>query len=186
MHTSSIIKALERDKKEWMLGASNMTWLVMLVGFALVLAPIMWIMPNKGQRRQEAMRTRARELGLQVRVGTLPQTRIQGVRKDETRRGICYLLPIRRKSSDIVPAWTVWPEADENGEIVGAGEDSFSLGELKTAIQSEIAAVPLTVRAVDHHQLGIGVWWNEQGEVSEVDVLKEFLEKLAQLISASK
>src|SRR5690554_4998599 len=67
-------------------------YVVMGLVAAMVIAPVLWIMPSPRQRRQEHMRARARALGIDVRVGELPQTRRARVRRESPRHGAAYRL----------------------------------------------------------------------------------------------
>ena len=157
-----------------------MIWLILLVSFALVLAPVMWILPSPAQKSQAKMRECARKLSLQVRVGPLPQTHKQKVRKESSDQGVCYTALLRRKITDTVPAWQWWPEV-ETELPAAAGVSPQQLAAMKTAIEQS----GLTVKMVEYNHTGLSCWWRETGEEPAVLALAKLQTDCLDILNVS-
>ena len=69
-----------------------MKYIAILLILALVLGPVFWLRPSPMDQRRERQRTRARTVGLQVRVCELPQARRERVRGEYPSVGAAYSL----------------------------------------------------------------------------------------------
>ena len=153
-----------------------MIWWILLIAFALIIAPVMWILPSPAQRRQADMREVARKLGLQVRVGQRPASHRQRVRKEDTGQGVCYAALLRRPRDQQVCAWQWWP-ADEPPRL----PDNTVVPDwdrLKVLIDES----GLKIDLLDYSHTGFAVWWRENGDPQTVQVLAGFVSQCLDLL----
>lgn len=148
----------------------------------MVLAPVLWMMPSPRQRRQERMRARARSLGLDVRLGELPQTRRARVRREDTRQGVSYRLPAAGARSGgsallLCRENAASPWESVSGEALSA--------ELQPLLEAFAAAAPGDVVAMELSPLGIAAFWRESGDVDAVERLHAALIGLREALAAS-
>ncbi len=134
-----------------------MIWLIAVAVLGFMLAPLVWIIPTPRQNKQARMRERARQLGLQVRIVTLPQTRRQKVRKEEELPGVCYSLDLAKRSAK--PAWRYWFDPQL------AAEDDVSLLDdgVLTAISAQQENWPKDARQLEFTGLSFNIYWLERG-----------------------
>jgi hypothetical protein len=154
-----------------------MTWLLMLFGLALVCSPLMWLKQSPHQRRVTELRRVASSLTLQVSLHRRPDTR-----DDELRlESVCYRLPWT--DSQCRQNWVVHKFSER-------GWDSHCIGwrwfgdqarpELNEIIADTVRKMPESVSAIIANSAGIGVIWDERGEVSDVQQISELLLGLRQ------
>lgn len=150
-----------------------MSYLIIIVVLALVLAPVFWIMPSPGQRRQAAMRQRAMALGLQVKVCDLPQSHRAKVRKEDPVQGVVYRLPwqAKVKNNDTFQNYCV---RVPDGIECNASRSDLSNGQLKEFLQ----ALPDFCIGLELSNTGVGLFWREFGELQRVDTIFQSLDQL--------
>jgi|GEM_PF-478907 len=150
-----------------------MKWLIGLLVLAMMLGPLAWLRPTALEQHQERLRRRARERGLQVKAGELPQSRRQRVRQRPPRPGAEYRLVVEEAGDwerffwqlDPVEGWQ-----DSAGEPLAEAEQSW--------LESWAGKLPRSVAAVERRSGSAAVYWAEQGEEAAVDALAEVLEWL--------
>ncbi len=153
-------------------------YLITALALLLVLSPVAWMIPTPRQRREAWLRERARELGIEVRIGELPQTHRQRVRKQSTEQGVIYRLPLRKG----------WPHVQAHqirraaaSEAWEAGDDSPSLAPpLARALQQVAERVPADVVAIELALTGPAIYWRERGGEGVVELLRALLGELAE------
>ena len=145
-----------------------MTYLIIFVVLAFVLAPVFWIMPSPGQKRQIQLRERAMALGLQIKICDLPQTRRAQVRKEPAQQGVVYRLHWRHPLSGPALFHLLCQR--------GATEplDTVAGGILQRALDN----LPETVVAIEYTNSGVAVYWREGGGVERVEQLYNALQGL--------
>lgn len=156
-----------------------MVWLIMLAGFAMVLAPVMWILPSPAQKAQAQMRESARKLGLQVRVGVMPLTHVQRVRREDAEHGVCYTAMLRRKANDTVPAWQWWLDED----LPKASEVST---EQMDALRLVVKNSGLEVKILEYNHTGFGCWWREKGDAQTVVQMAQLLTSCLDILNVAE
>lgn len=147
-----------------------MSYLIIVLVVALALAPIMAFKPSKAQKHQVALRDRARELGLQVQIGDLPQTHRQQVRREDPQLGVIYRLLWRHPDARFVQIHYLL-HRDET-------EPNRDPPAIRDALQQVLAALPAAVIAVDFTNVGVAVYWREQGDTATVAAIAEQLRAL--------
>lgn len=155
-----------------------MTYVIAVVALLLVVSPVMWMMPSPVQRRQARLRSRAAQLGLQVRLGELPQTRRQRVRREPARQGVSYGLPIYGKPELFDGEYRLCRE--QAGAAWEAEPERTLAPVLVAALDSAAAAVPADVVAIDLTPQGPVLWWSERGDEQVVASIAAQLQALAQ------
>ena len=152
-------------------------YLVTAVALLLVFSPVVMMMPSPRQRRQALLRERARRLGIDVRVGELPQTRRQQVRREPAEQGVVYRLSQRdgwhqvrahlRCRASAAEAW----EVQEGSPVLSAA--------VEAALQQMAERVPADVVAIELAATGPAVYWRERGSEQVVERLHGLLGELA-------
>lgn len=153
-------------------------WVLIVLGLALVLGPVMWVMPSAAQSRQAKLRAKAAALGLEVRISEMPQLYRARVRQEDTVTGAVYRLrhPPRHQCSD----WLVCREAIDAWQQ----EDLQRVPEAQRSVLQTLAAeFPADVRAVDQNPAGLGIYWCERGDEATVEKCLQLLKQL-QVVSA--
>lgn len=147
-----------------------MSYLIIAAVVLAVIAPIFWFMPSPEIKRQMIMRDRAMQLGLQVKICDLPQTRRARVREEYVEKGIVYRLPWKKP---LQPREQFCELLLKDGD--GENPVSPAFSELLTA---SLAAMPAAVMALEYASPGVAVYWRERGGISEVEDIGRRLEQL--------
>jgi hypothetical protein len=154
-----------------------MTWLLIVFGTALVLSPLMWLKQSPHQKRIAELRRQANVASLQVSLHRRPDAR-----EDERRlEAVCYRLPWQ--DTDCRQSWVLqrvssrgWPSEYQGWSWMAeeAGKQWHDL------LAETIANLPEGVGAIVASAQGIGVIWDERGDLSELNQICEFLHRLRQ------
>ena len=152
-----------------------MAYLLILLAVALVIGPVLWMKPSRGQARQARIRLKARALGLDVRLTELPQTHRAAVRREDVRQGVVY----RRVVYD--PRTVL----ELNHRLIRDADTWEAAGEpLPAALQRVLDQVreqlPADVVAIELGPQGPGIYWREMGDEREVEQIAEQLKVLLQ------
>lgn len=155
--------------------------IAIVVALAL-LGSVLWLKPSPAQRRQAELRELARQLGVDVRLASLPQTRRAMVRKQAADSGVVY----RLLRFDIkVPLPRDYVLVREN---VGAPweprTDDVLPATVQQAIEAVLSGLPRDCVAVELTPHGPGIYWRERGDAQTVRDLASSLERLMQGLSA--
>ncbi len=145
-----------------------MTYLLIVFVLALALAPIFALMPSKRQKLQMELRDRARQIGLQVLVCDIPQTRRQQVRQQRTEQGVVYRRLWEHSEMLKKQFQYIRVRGDDNPEPMPS--------EIKVQLEQLLFNLPDSVRAVDCATVGLGVYWKEEGSQDDVSMIKEQLD----------
>lgn len=151
--------------------------LVMLAG------SVLWLKPSAAQQRQTKLRLLARQLGLDVRLCTLPQTRRARVREELPQQGVVYrLLRFGEKKAkpltylvcrvDAPAAW----ESETDMELPQSVRAQFD--NVLPQLPSDVVAFEITPQ-------GCGVYWRERGDEDTLRLLLRLLELMQQAIEAT-
>lgn len=150
-----------------------MTYIIIILVVALVLAPVFWIMPSPRQKRLMAFRQAALELGLSVQVTDLPQTHRAKVRQEAPQHGVLYRLPWKHpqlKSQRFTSL--VLREAP-----VESGQNNQP-GRVAKLLTEHLADYPEQFCAIEFSNIGLAVYWKELGPVEYVETLHRSLTDL--------
>lgn len=155
-----------------------MIYAILLLVFALVVAPIFWIMPKPSEKRQTAFRTRAMSLGLQIRVTPMPQTHRAEVRKEDVVQGALYKLEWRVKAMPMVKS-CLGLRVEEGIEWRAEGDET-----IQSLLADALTNTELPIRALECNQAGVGAYWREGGDIANVDGVNQLLTELrAEILS---
>lgn len=147
-----------------------MAYLIIFIVVVFVLTSVMALKPGKKQIMQQQLRERARQLGLQVKVGRLPQTHRQQVRREDPRLGVVYRLLWRH------------PEIENEHFEYLLQRRETELQPMPAAVQEPLQQcltnLPDYVEAIEFNNQGVGVYWLERGNVVGVEDIADQLGKL--------
>lgn len=154
---------------------------IAIVAILMVFGSVMWLKPSAAQQRQTRMRLRARELGLDVRLASIPQTRRDRVREERPEQGVVYrLLQFGDKKNRLERDY-VWCRDSANSEWEIEKVDGLpSL--LRTQVEAVFGDLPADARAIELTPNGPGVYWLERGDEDSVRRLHDTLVRLQQLL----
>ena len=147
-----------------------MSYLIILVVIALALAPVLALKPSRRQRLQAHLRDRARELGLQVQVCTLPQTHRQEVRREDSQTGVVYRLLWRHPEGKYRQFTWLLHRLETEPDKTPPG--------ILQAMRAALEQLPEAVLAVEFTNSGVAVYWDEAGDEQTVAAIAEQLNTL--------
>ena len=154
-----------------------MTWLLIVFGIALVLSPLMWLKQSPHQKRITELRRHAGQSSLQVSLHRRPDAR-----DDELRlEAVCYRLPWR--DTDCRQDWVLqrrssrgWPSEIDGWHWMAQAADQ----KWHDLLAQTLPQLPPSVSAIVADAQGIGVIWDERGDVNELNLICDFLQSLRQ------
>lgn len=153
-----------------------MSYLIIVAVVLMVIAPIFWFMPSPEIKRQMMMRDRAMQLGLQVKICDLPQTRRARVRKEYVEKGVVYRLPWKQP---------LQPREQFCELLLKTGEGDNSVSPVVVEIlTAALSAMPAAVLALEYATAGVAVYWRERGGIGEVEDISQRLQQLQKEILA--
>lgn len=154
-----------------------MGWLIGLVVVAFVVAPVVWIMPSKAQKRQVRLREQAHALGLMVSLVELPQSHRSRVRKEAAKKGVAYCLRIQRDKTQPRPHWFFWRSPPE-GEAASSGEVPAALAAQLDSLREQMTS---DMEAIQSDAAGYTLYWRERGDEATVTLIADLLEQARRL-----
>lgn len=154
-----------------------MVYFIIFIIIAMVVAPIFWMMPSPGQKRQILLRQRAIALGLQVKVCDLPQSHRAKVRKELPKQGVVYRL-MWHQDNDSENAYTFCQRAQP------MEERDQSPSPITVVLYEALENMIEQVVAIEYSRSGIAIYWSEQGSVELVEQIAQQLHDVKQAIIA--
>ena len=153
--------------------------LVIVLAIVLIMGSALWVLPSPRQRQQMAMRRAAMTKGLQVKLTKVKDLEYPG----EETACIAYRLPRQRVNDSKAKTWMLYrhSEADSERHIPGwvydrdGGRHRFSDGE---SIAKVLADLPKDVIAVQATAGAVSIYWNERGEMEDVETILRVLGEL--------
>lgn len=143
----------------------------------------MWLKPSAAEQRQTNLRLLARQLGLDVRLCALPQTRRARVREALARQGVVYRL---LRFGDQHKRAFEYLVCRESAEAEWESETSLELPPpLRVQLDKTLAQLPRDAVAFEITPQGCGVYWSERGDENTVRQLKDLLEATQQALAAA-
>lgn len=153
--------------------------LVIVLAVVLIMGSALWVLPSPRQRQQMAMRRAAMTKGLQVKLTKVKDLEYPG----EEVACIAYRLPRQRVNDPNAKEWMLYrhSEADPELHIPGwlydrdGGRYRFANGDAISKILSEL---PKDVLAVQATAGAASIYWNERGEMEDVETILRVLGEL--------
>lgn len=156
-----------------------MAYVVAIVAVLMVLGSILWLKPSAAQQRQTQLRLLARQLGIDVRLCSLPQCRRARVREERPEQGVVYRLPVFDPAAAGVPQYLL---CRENAAAPWSVEMSAPLAPALLALVDRVCAeLPADAVALELGPGGPAVYWKERGDE---DVLRRLYKSLEELRAA--
>lgn len=156
--------------------AMNLGLIFLLIGIvAMVVGPIMMLQPSAAQRRQESLRQRAAQLGLRVKIVSLPQ---QATESELPAVIPVYCLPHEPQGKNM-SQWLLLRgayahEANFFGSWVWHGKERATTAEQEW-LRSKLASLPNSVAALECGPQGICIYWSEAGGEKVLEGISELL-----------
>jgi hypothetical protein len=156
-----------------------MGYVVAIVVILMLVGSVLWMKPSPAQQRQARLRTLARDLGIDVRLCNLPQSRRARVREERPEQGVVYRLPIFDPASAVVPHYLL---CRDNAASPWSSEVDAPLAPaLLSLVDRACATLPADAVALELGPAGPAVYWRERGDE---DVLRRLYKSLEDLRSA--
>ncbi|MNM87238.1 hypothetical protein D3C81_994130 [compost metagenome] len=143
------------------------TWLVILL-IGLVLSPLAWLMPSRGQRGQMALRLEARRLGLAMQLSR--QEWPHWLEREPPTSCAQYHCGRSKGRAD---AWRYWQSAP------GQWLDRWREASASPELMAELATLPKDVYMVEATPQYIALYWGERGDNGDLQRIAEFLRRHA-------
>ncbi len=156
-----------------------MTFIIAAVAILVIIGSVMWLKPSPTQRRQTQMRLLARELGLDVRLSALPQTRRARVRQERPEQGVVYRWLQFGENKNGLTRDYLWCRDDANSAWESESADGLSPS-LRVKIEAIFTELPADARAVELAPHGPGIYWMERGGEDAVRGVQQLLHRLQQ------
>ncbi len=147
----------------------------------MVIGSVLWLKPSAAQQRQAQLRLLARQLGLDVRLSALPQTRRARVRGEIASQGVVYRLlrfGDRREKPLEYLVCRVSAESEWESE-----SETLLPPLVRTELDRVLQQLPRDAVAFEITQGGCGVYWRERGGEETLRELKRLLEAMQRAIS---
>jgi len=158
-----------------------MAVIVAAVAILVIIGSVMWLKPSPTQRRQTQMRLLARQLGLDVRLSGLPQTRRARVRQERPEQGVVYRWLQFGDNKNGLTRDYVWCRDDVNSAWEIESTEGLSPA-LLAKIEAMFTEMPADARAVELAPHGPGIYWMERGGEEAVRGVQQMLHRLQQLL----
>jgi hypothetical protein len=156
--------------------------IVAIIIVLVLVGSVLLLKPSAAQQRQTNLRLLARELGLDVRLCTLPQTRRVRVRKEPAEQGVVYrLLQFGEKNRQVIECQVCRADAQSEWE-------NETGAELPPAVQNQLNSVlmqlPADAVAFEITPQECGVYWKERGDENTVRSIRRLLGEMQQALIA--
>ncbi|HSB98109.1 MAG TPA: hypothetical protein VLC91_16735 [Spongiibacteraceae bacterium] len=168
-----------------------MAYLIAIVAVLMVVGSVLWLKPSKAQQRQTMLRLLARQLGLDVRLCNLPQSRRARVREVHPDQGVVYRLPIFERREPPLPEYLLCREnadspwvaekrvAEKSAVEKSPAEAEVQLSPALRALVEKVAAeLPADAVALELGPQGPAVYWRERGDENTLRRLHQALVEL--------
>lgn len=156
-------------------------WMIMLAIaiIAMLVGPVMMLQPSSSQRIEEALRARARALGLRVAIMSLPR---QATDTDTPSAMPIYCLPHLQQPDAGVTEWLLLRAAYkhaahfmETWEWHGKGR---ATEREQLLLQQLLPQLPTSVSAIGVGPQGYCCYWSERGGIETLERLNAILQNL--------
>lgn len=158
-----------------------MTFIIAAVSILVIIGSVMWLKPSPMQRRQTQMRLLALELGLDVRLSGLPQTRRSRVRQERPEQGVVYRWLQFGDNKNGLTRDYLWSRDGVNSAWEIESTDGLSPS-LLVKIEAMFTELPADARAVELAPHGPAIYWMERGGEEAVRGVQQLLHRLQQLL----
>jgi hypothetical protein len=153
-----------------------MAYVIAIVAVLMVLGSVLWLKPSKAQLRQTKLRLLARQLGLDVRLCSLPQGRRARVREEHPEQGVVYRLPVFERHDPPPPTYLLC-RTDATAPWLSAQDEPLT-AELQALIEKVSAELPADTVALELGPQGPAVYWRERGDENTLRRLHRALVEL--------
>lgn len=163
-----------------------MKWMIIVLIMMSLVGSMMWVMPTQRQKHQAKLRTKAKTLGFQVQLEKITAPRAKGEMEPESKTIPAYRIlreQMGKRERNNLRSWQVFRVesiADTglpSGWSWSDGEGTFNADQL-ALLGEVIAALPGGVFSIESSPVYSGLFWDEQGDETELESLKEQILKL--------
>ncbi|MEZ5528920.1 MAG: hypothetical protein R3E57_03105 [Porticoccaceae bacterium] len=165
-----------------------MTYLLIALVLAIIVSPLLWFRQTPRQKLITAMRQQASRGGLQVRLVRPPDAR-EGEGRLEF---VCYTMPWQAKTEpSVLPRAEQWllvkdtrrgdPSPWQGWQWLGRDPSE----QLHAAIGQAVVELPSSASGLEASASGLSVYWQERGELTDVERIVSQLTRLRGAIRPS-
>ncbi|RRJ84652.1 hypothetical protein [Aestuariirhabdus litorea] len=156
-----------------------MTYLIIAVVVLYLVGTITWVMPSRRDKKQAAMRARAKQLGLQLQYKTKELPR--GL--DRGYGAVAYMQYIQPRPQPLEGATVLKllriPE--EEGQIPGWTVSGAFMDEFLAPFEAVLAGFPADVFGVLVGPGAVAIEWQEKGDLDDIERIYNGLSRLLTL-----
>lgn len=150
--------------------------LIIVVVAALLMGPVVMLVPKPGQRQREQLRLKARDAGLRFTLRKLPPLKTD---MESPATMACYFVPPVKQKQPL-QEWTIMRTAySHEGNFYQEWDwvnNNFQPNaSVKAFLQQQLPSLPDSVRAIDFGVAGVSVFWNEREGEALLDTLVALL-----------
>lgn len=145
------------------------SWLIIIAVVALAVGPVMMFQPSAGQKRLAQFRAKANQSGLNVMLASKAIPELEGT--------ACYSLPwidqsLRKNQWQLVRK-SYQHELHLNGFWAWLPDNIHRKGE--AVLKAQLEQISANVVSVVASPAGLGVYWNEKGDMAEFESILVWL-----------
>ncbi len=153
-----------------------MVYVITIVAMLMIVGSVLWLKPSATDQRQTKLRLLARQLGVDVRLCNLPQSRRARVRAERPEPGVVYRLPIFARRDPPAPDYLL---CRDNATAPWLSENVEELPvALRRLLEKVSAEVPADAVAIELGPQGPAVYWRERGDEQTLRQLAQSLTEL--------
>lgn len=152
-------------------------WIIAAIGIGMVVWPILHIIPSKTQKRQIALRQAAFAKGIHVQIRSPELPKQLRSQQDPLTKSIAYHLSASQ--SQLTSSFTAIRSHNNRQEWLWLKEQPSA--RLPSFIKA-YAELPEYILAVEQNASGTAIFWRENGDISRIDDIFNYLKKLNEII----
>lgn len=152
-----------------------MTWLLIIFCLAVAVSPLLWMKSSPRQLQITQFRKIARELGVNVNLHKRPEAR----ETEKRLESMFYWLPWRDRKT--IEPWVLHRHSNRGRESDFQGwqwVDRKADIEWQEIISETLPRLPSGVTAIIVKRAGIGVIWDERGDLSSAQKICDLIKQM--------
>ncbi|WP_461482504.1 hypothetical protein [Porticoccus sp.] len=165
-----------------------MTYLLIVLVLAIIISPMLWLRQTPRQKLVTAMRQQAARAGIQVKLARPADAREGEGRLEYVR----YSLPwLPKTASSPLPRMEKWMLVHQTrrgdpspwGDWQWLGREANPV--INDAIGAALQGLPPSVSALEASAAGLSIYWQERGELADIEAITSQLTALREVLRPS-
>ena len=165
-----------------------MTYLLIVLVFAIIVSPMLWLRQTPRQKLVTAMRQQAARAGIHVSLVRPPDAREGEGRLEFVKYSLPWLpkttsLPLPRMEKWLLVRQTRRGDPSPWADWQWLGREANPV--IHDAIGAALQALPQSVSALEASAAGLSIYWQERGELADIEGINSQLTTLREAIRPS-